>query len=85
MVDNLGYVTAPPLAPPVSLAIGPASGGPADAALEHWLSQPRDLELRGGSLHTGFVLTGTSESSFAILWCADATTSGDQTKCEVVP
>lgn len=85
-VDNLGYVTAPPMSPPVSIAVGPAStDGGADAGFDPWQSHSRDLELRGGSLHTGFVLTGASDAKFAVLWCADTTTSGDQTSCELVP
>ena len=41
------------------------------------------------STPTSFVLSlsspGASESTFEVLWCADSTTSGDQTKCELVP
>lgn len=85
-VDNLGYVTAPPMSPPVTIAVGPAStDGGADAGFDPWQSQSRDLELRGGSLHTGFVLSGASDATFEVLWCADTTTSGDQTSCELVP
>ena len=84
-VDNLGYVTAPPMAPPVSLAVGPATtDGGAEAGFEPWLSASSDLDLRGGSLHTGFVLSGASESTFEVLWCADLTTDGDHTECELV-
>ncbi len=85
-VDGLGYVTAPPMSPPVSLTIGPAStGGVADAGFDPWQSEARDLDLRGGSLHTGFVLSGASESTFEVLWCSDLTTDGDAMKCELVP
>ncbi len=84
-VDNLGYVTAPPMSPPVAVAIGPApTSGGADGGFDPWLSAPKDLELRGGSLHTGFVLTGASASTFELVWCADTTTSGAQTKCELL-
>jgi len=84
-VDSLGYVTAPPVPPPASIAIGPAANsGSADAAFDPWMSRPRDLDLRGDSLHTAFVLTGEREGSFEVLWCADRTTVGDQTTCQIV-
>jgi hypothetical protein len=84
-VDSLGYVTAPPIPPPASIAIGPAtSSAGADASFDPWMSQPRDLDLRGDSLHTAFVLTGDREASFEVLWCADTTTAGAQTSCQVV-
>ncbi|MBX3220253.1 MAG: DUF4397 domain-containing protein [Labilithrix sp.] len=83
-VDGLGYVTAAPVPPPTSLAIGPASSDGADAGFDPWQSQSADLDLRGDSLHTAFVLTGPTESTFEVLWCADRTTSGDQTTCTLV-
>jgi hypothetical protein len=82
LVDGLGYVTAAPIPPPTSFAIGPAESG--DASFEGWLSEARDLDLRGGSLHTAFILTGASESTFEVLWCSDTTTAGDQTMCTIV-
>ena len=82
MVDGLGYVTAPPVPPPASIAIGPASG--ADAGFDPWQSRSTNLDLRGDSLHTAFVLTGATEATFEVLWCADTTTSGDQTTCALV-
>ena len=84
-VDGLGYVTAPPVPPPASIAIGPASG--ADAGFEPWLSQSTNLDLRGGSLHTAFVLTNATDATdatFEVLWCADTTTSGDRTTCTLI-
>lgn len=87
-VDGLGYVTAPPVPPPASIAIGPASG--ADAGFAPWQSQSTDLDLRGGSLHTAFVLTNATdateatEATFEVLWCADTTTSGDRTTCTLI-
>jgi Domain of unknown function (DUF4397) len=86
MVDGLGYVTAAPVPPPTSIAIGPATtdGGGADTGFETWQSASTDLDLRGGSLHTAFVLTGESGSTFEVLWCADTTTTGDQTTCQLV-
>jgi hypothetical protein len=84
-VDALGYVTAAPVPPPASIAIGPAStDGGADAGFEPWQSHEKDLDLRGGSLHTAFVLTGATDDGFEVVWCADTTTSGDQTTCELV-
>jgi hypothetical protein len=84
-VDSLGYVTAAPIPPPASIAIGPATNSTgADAGFDPWMSRPRDLDLRGDSLHTAFVLTGDSEASFEVLWCADSTTVGAQTTCEIV-
>jgi hypothetical protein len=84
-VDTLGYVTADPIPPPASFAIAPAA--PVDAAAlpqKPWQSAPQDLGLRGGSLHTAFVLTGSGDDAFEVLWCADTTTSGDQTECRRV-
>jgi hypothetical protein len=82
-VDVLGYLTAPPVPGPTVLAIGPAAAS-ADAGFEPWQSKPAALGLVGESLHTAFVLTGETDSSFEIVWCADTTTSGDQTACAVV-
>lgn len=86
-VDGLGYATAAPMPPPTSITIGPAStDGGADAGFEPWQSAKAiDLDLRGGSLHTAFVLTGDRTSSFEVVWCADTTTTADQTTCIVVP
>ncbi|MBX3216689.1 MAG: DUF4397 domain-containing protein [Labilithrix sp.] len=84
MVDGLGYVTAAPVPAPASIAIGPASSDGVDAGFETWQSQGADLGLRGDSLHTAFVLSGATESTFEVLWCADRTTSGDQTTCTLV-
>lgn len=84
-VDSLGYATAAPVPPPASIAIGPTtSGAGADASFDPWMSQPHDLDLRGDSLHTAFVLTGASEATFEVLWCADTTTAGTQTSCQIV-
>jgi hypothetical protein len=86
MVDALGYVTAPPIPPPTSIAIGPATtDGGADAGFDPWQSKSTDLDLRGGSLHTAFILTGATEATFEVLWCADTTTAGAQTSCTLVP
>lgn len=94
-VDALGYVTAPPIPPPASIAIGaaPTDGG-ADAGFEPWLSKADDLGLSGGSLHTAFILppartftaagvdaAAPRKGAFRVLWCADTTTEGDRTTC----
>lgn len=84
-VDGLGYVTAAPIPPPTSLAIGPATtDAGADAGFETWLSQAGDLGLTGGALYTAFVLGGASGARFAVLWCADTITDGDRTTCRWV-
>lgn len=86
-VDSLGYATLAPLPSPAQLAVGAAdTQGPADsdAASDSWVSKARALDLNGGSLHTGFVLTGADQQSFEILWCTDTSTSGDRTTCALV-
>jgi hypothetical protein len=82
-VDDLGYAEIAPVPPPTSLAIGAAGGTPADAAPEPWESAPTNLDLRGGSLHTAFVLLGDG-APFEVLWCADTSTAGDRTACTLV-
>lgn len=84
-VDGLGYVTAAPIPPPTTLSIGPAAtDGGADAGFDPWISKPADLALTGGSLHTAFVLPGSSGARFSVLWCADTTTEGSRTTCRWV-
>ena len=86
-VDSLGYATIAPVPSPAQLAVGAAAmKGPAttDAASDSWVSQPGALDLRGGSLHTGFVLTGDAQRPFEVLWCTDTSTSGDRTTCVLV-
>jgi hypothetical protein len=84
-VDSLGYATIAPVPSPAQLAVGAAAGSSAsDAATTSWVSQPGALDLRGGSLHTGFVLTGELQQPFEVLWCTDTSTSGDTTTCTLV-
>ena len=86
-VDSLGYATLAPVPSPAHLAVGAATmTGPAttDAASDSWVSQAAPLDLRGGSLHTGFVLTGQEQQPFEVLWCTDTSTSGDRTTCALV-
>jgi hypothetical protein len=86
-VDSLGYATLAPIPSPAQLAVGAAAmTGPAttDAASDSWVSQSGALDLRGGSLHTGFVLTGDAQQPFEVLWCTDTSTSGDRTTCVLV-
>jgi len=82
-VDVLGYATLAPVPPPAVLAVGPAAGSDPDAGVSPFVSEEVDLGLTGGSLHTGFVLTA-SDPPFSVLWCSDATTSGDRTTCTLV-
>ena len=83
-VDTLGYATIAPLPSPAQLAVGAAANTASDAAVNSWVSAAGELGLSGGSLHTGFVLTGESGKSFEVLWCTDTSTSGDRTTCALV-
>lgn len=76
-VDALGFATIVPVAPPASLVVVPT--GDAGA---RWQSGPRDLDLRGDSLHTGFVLG--APDAFEVVWCADKNTTGDRTTCTMI-
>jgi hypothetical protein len=83
-VDGLGYTTQSPVAPPAAIGIGLAStGGGLDAGVMSWRSATRDLELRGGSLHTAFVVNG-SPSGFQVIWCTDTSTERERTTCALV-
>ena len=83
-VDSLGYATIDPLPSPAQLAVGAAADTKVDAAVDSWVSAAGELGLHGGSLHTGFVLTGQGQKPFEVLWCQDTSTSGDRTTCELV-
>ena len=83
-VDALGYATIDPLPSPAQLAVGAAAGTTTDAGVDSWVSTAGELHLQGGSLHTGFVLTGEGGNPFEVLWCTDTSTSGDRTTCELV-
>lgn len=85
-VDSLGYATIAPLPSPAQLAVGAASGGSPstnDAATDSWVSQAGELDLRGGSLHTGFVLSA-DDQPYEVLWCTDTAVAGDRTPCTLV-
>lgn len=82
-VDALGYSTIAPVPAPAQLAVGAAPAIGSDASVESWVSQAGELGLQGGSLHTGFVLTGDA-TPFEVLWCTDTSTSGELTTCAVV-
>lgn len=83
-VDALGYATIPPVPAPNAIAIGSAAvDGGADAGVAPWQSADTDLDLRGGSLHTAFVVQA-DPIGFEVVWCADTTTTGDGTACTVV-
>jgi len=84
-VDSLGYATIEPVPSPARLAVGAAASPmPSDASSDSWVSQPGSLDLRGGSLHTGFVLSGGEDQPFEVLWCTDTSTTGDATTCALV-
>jgi hypothetical protein len=84
-VDSLGYATIEPVPSPAQLAAGAAASPMAsDASSESWVSQAGTLDLRGASLHTGFVLSGTGDQPFEVLWCTDTSTTGDLTTCALV-
>ena len=83
-IDVLGYGTVDPLPSPAQLAVGAAADTTTDAAVGSWVSTAGELRLQGGSLHTGFVLTGESGKPFEVLWCTDTSTSGELTTCELV-
>ena len=84
-VDSLGYATTEPVPSPAQLAVGAAASPMAsDASSGSWVSQAGSLDLRGGSLHTGFVLSGGDEQPFEVLWCTDTSTTGDVTTCALV-
>jgi hypothetical protein len=84
-VDELGYATVAPVPPPAALGVSErASASDAgDAGTSSWASDARDLGLSGGSLHTGFVLTGEN-APFEVLWCTDTSTSGERTACDLI-
>ena len=86
-VDSLGYATIPPLPAPAQLVVGAAAGGtpPAgDAAVDSWVSSAGELDLRGGSLHTGFVLSSDEQHPYEVLWCTDTALAGERTLCTLV-
>lgn len=84
-VDSLGYATIAPVPSPAQLAVGAAASPTAsDASTDSWVGQAGALDLRGGSLHTGFVLSGGADQPFEVLWCTDTSTTGDATTCTLV-
>lgn len=86
-VDSLGYATITPLPSPARLAVGAAAGTAPpsnDASVDSWVSEAGELDLRGGSLHTGFILSGDAQQPYEVLWCTDTSTSGDRSLCALV-
>lgn len=86
-IDSLGYATIAALPSPAQLAVGAAPGTattPDAEVIDSWVSKATELDLRGGSLHTGFVLSGDDQQPFEVLWCIDTSTSGDRTTCKLV-
>lgn len=82
-VDSLGYAAIAPVPAPAQLAVGGAEAVGMDAAVEGWVSEAGDLGLTGASIHTGFIVTGTT-TPFEVLWCTDTSTVGDLTACKLV-
>jgi hypothetical protein len=83
-IDALGYATVDALPSPAQLAVGAAADTGADASVDSWVSAAGELHLQGGSLHTGFILSGEDGKPFEVLWCTDTSTSGELTTCERV-
>ena len=84
-VDSLGYATVEPVPAPAQLAVGAAASPTAsDASSDSWVSKAGAFDVRGGSLHTGFVLSGRGDQPFEVLWCTDTSTTGDLTTCALV-
>jgi hypothetical protein len=86
-VDSLGYATIAPLPSPAQLAVSAAAGAgptaPSDASADSWLSAAGELDLRGGTLHTGFILS-SEDQPYEVLWCTDTATSGSRALCSIV-
>jgi hypothetical protein len=80
LVDALGYSTVAPVLPPAPMSFR----GLADASAEAWSTAPIDLDLLGGTLHTGFIVDGPL-GSLVLVWCSDAATaaSSPPVACEM--
>ena len=75
-VDDLGYANVDPRPPPTTLGLREAESATPK------LTQPADLGLTGGSLHTGFVVRNQTATS--LLYCNDVSTDGPRTQCVVL-
>ncbi len=80
-VDALGYSTVAPLPSPVSMSFR----GLGNASTQAWSTDAVDLaDSLGGTLHTGFIVSG-ARGSLALVWCSDAATAASAlpTACEL--
>lgn len=79
-VDDLGYATIAPVAPPSAFFVREVDGGGSPTP---WTSEFVGLDLAASSIHTGFVLPG-EDRRYEVLWCDDVTSSDDVTACKRV-
>lgn len=83
-IDVLGYAKIAPVAAPAKLSVSALADGGSDAAATSvWQGPSKDLDLTGGSVHTGFMVT-TKAGAFEVVWCADKTMTNTRTACVVV-
>ena len=75
-VDQLGYANVDPRPPPTTLGLRQAESATPD------VTQPEDLGITGGSLHTGFIVR--TSTSLSLVYCNDVSTDGPRTQCVVV-
>lgn len=74
LVDGLGYANVDPRPPPTTLGFREAQSATA--------TQPADLGLTGGSVHTGFILP--TQDGTSLLYCNDVSTDGPRTQCTLL-
>jgi hypothetical protein len=79
VVDALGYHEGDPMGDPLAFRIGPASS----AGALSWTSAAVPLELRSGTVHTGFIV-GQGPESYAVLWCDDLAKTSRLASCVFV-
>jgi hypothetical protein len=80
-VDPLGYATLQGLPPTTALQI--ATVGDA-APVVQWATQPSDLGVSVGSVHTA-ILASLEQGAVAVIWCGDAIVAGGPVACVVMP
>ncbi len=80
VTDGLGYTLTAPEPPANALALT----GIADASFSGtWTSVYTDLGLVAASLHTGFIVSDSTDT-LAVLWCSDTSTVGKRVDCRVL-